>query len=190
VAQAQDGAIRTAELPRAMKGLSDTDLAVRRAVHRTLAKVTDEVGVRNHFNTAIAAMMELLNTLYEHKLHEGTTASPSVAREALLFVAQMLAPFAPHLAEEIWALAGGQGLVAHALWPKADPEALVHDTVRIAVQVNGKLRGQIEVAADASDEAVAAAARADPNVARHLEGKTLRKQVVVPRRLVNFVVSE
>jgi leucyl-tRNA synthetase len=189
LASAQAGRARGAEVPTSMAGLDDADAEVRRALHRTLAKVTDEVGKRNHFNTAIAAMMEMVNTLYEHKLHEGTGTSPGVAREVMLTLAQMLAPFAPHLAEQIWHDFGGEGLVAHSRWPQPDAEALVRDTIEIAVQVNGKLRGQIGVAADADKAVVLDAARSDANVARHLEGKTIRKEVFVPGRLVNFVVS-
>ncbi len=189
VAAAQAETVRQAPLPTGMQGLAGADAELRRAVHRTLAKVSDEIGTRNHFNTAIAAMMELCNTLHEHKLHETTTVAPGVVREALLLVAQMLAPLAPHLAEEIWEQAGGEGLVAHARWPTPDPEALTIATLSLGVQVNGKLRGQIEVPIDASDELIAARAQADENVARFLAGKTIRKRVVVPGRLVNFVVS-
>lgn len=169
--------------------LSDADDAVRRAAHRTLAKVTDEVGVRNHFNTAIAAMMELVNTMYEYKLHEGDGVQSHVAQEALVFLAQMLAPFAPHIAEEMWHRCGGEGLVAQSRWPAFDPAALVHNRLTVAVQVNGKLRGSIEVAAEASEADVVAAAHGDAGIARHLAEKTIRKQVYVPGRLLNFVVA-
>ncbi|MEE8409382.1 MAG: class I tRNA ligase family protein, partial [Myxococcota bacterium] len=189
LASAQAARVRDATMPMSMQGLDGADACVRRAVHRTLAKVTDEVGVRNHFNTAIASMMELVNTLHEHKLHTGGDIAPGVAREAMLVLAQMVAPFAPHLAEEIWSTCGGVGLVAHSRWPEADPKALSRDTLRIIVQVNGKLRGQLDMAADASEDTIAESARADENVARYLEGKTLRKQIFVPGRLINFVVS-
>ena len=104
-------------------------------------------------------------------------------------LAETIEAFAPHLADEIWERAGGEGLVGSSRWPKPDPGALVQRIVRVAVQINGKLRGQVDVAADASEEAIAEAASSDANVARHLEGKTLRKQIVVPGRLINFVVS-
>ncbi len=182
--------VREAPLPTSQHGLSPADAEIRSVLHRTLLKVTDEVGVRNHFNTAIAAMMELLNALYEQRLHEEScSVSPGVIREALLTFAQMLAPFAPHLAEEIWAGVGGQGLVCHSLWPKPDLDAVARKSVMLAVQVNGKLRGQVEVPIDASQATALAAAKADENVARHLEGKTIKKEVVVPNRLVNFVVA-
>ena len=186
---AQQPRMATAQSSTSMQGLSGADAAVRRAVHRTLAKVTEEMNARNHFNTAIAAMMELVNTLHEHKLHEGAGVSAAVAREALLILAQMLAPFAPHIAEEMWSQGGNTQLVAHALWPQTDPEALVQNTVILAVQVNGKLRGQIAAQVSDSEEAVLAMAYADENVARHLAGKVVRKHIYVPGRLLNFVVS-
>lgn len=169
--------------------LADANLSVYRAAHQTLAKVSDEIGERLHFNTAIAAMMEFVNLLYEHKLHEAHLIDASVVRSTLSHLAQMLAPIAPHLAEEIWADMGNTGLVCQSSWPKADPAALVHDKLTIAVQVNGKLRGQIEVPAAASQSEVIAMARADANVARFLDGKMVKKEIFVPKRLLNFVIS-
>ncbi|MBI3180244.1 MAG: leucine--tRNA ligase, partial [Deltaproteobacteria bacterium] len=189
VSLAQAARVRGASLPRSMQGLAGADLEVRRAVHRALAKVTADIAERTHFNTAIAALMELVNTLHEHQMHVGGKVSPGVAAETLQLLAQMLAPFAPHLAEEVWAAAGGKGLVGHSRWPTPDPESLTRDTVRIAVQVNGKLRGQIEVEPSAAESAVAALARQDANVTRHLEGKSVRKQIYVPGRLINFVAG-
>ena len=193
---ARVGRLLTAQLPRLdgarpcrqQAGLDAPATAVRRAVHRCLAKVSEEMRGRNHFNTAIAAMMELVNVLHEHRLHEGGNVAPPVCLEALLRLAQMLAPFAPHLAEEIWARCGGDGFVAHSRWPEADAAALQQDEVQLAVQVNGKLRAQISVGVAATAEEIKAAARADANVARYLEGQTIVKEVVVPKRLVNFVV--
>ncbi|HET6345322.1 MAG TPA: leucine--tRNA ligase, partial [Myxococcota bacterium] len=187
---AQAPRVAGAALPTEMGGLAGADAAVRRAVHRTLAKVSEEMSGRNHFNTAIAAMMELTNTLHEHKLHEGGDVAPGVAREALLLLAQMLAPFAPHLAESIWQGAGGEGLVATTRWPTADPAALVEDSITLAVQVNGKLRGQVQVPPKAEAATVVEAARRDGNVARHLEGKQVVKQIYVPGRMLNFVVRD
>ena len=178
----------TGMVPTSMRDLAGADAEVRRAVHRTLAKVTEEVGSRLHFNTAIAAMMELVNTLYEHKLHEGQ-GSPGVVREALLVLAQMLSPFAPHLGEEMWQAMGGEGLVMQSRWPTADAEAVARSSINVAVQVNGKLRGQIAVAPDAPEGEVVAAAKADDNVRKYLDGKSIKKEVYVPRRLVNFVVA-
>ena len=151
---AQAAHVVGASLPQGMEGLAPHDKAVRQGLHRTLDKVTFEMQNRNHFNTAIAAMMELVNLLHEHKLHEGGTVQPAVAKEALLVLAQMLAPFAPHVAEEMWHVLGGQGYVGDAPWPAVDPTALIRNSVTIAVQVNGKLRGQIQVSPDAGEEQV------------------------------------
>ena len=101
----------------------------------------------------------------------------------------LLAPFAPHLAEELWRHLGNDDTLAYAPWPVADPELLKEDTIEIAVQVNGKLRGTVQIDAEASKDAMLAAAREEPNVARYLAEGTLRKEIAVPGRLVNFVVS-
>ena len=150
-----------------------------RTLHATILKVTDDVEALR-FNTAIAAMMEFVNaaTKWEHM--------PRSTAESFVL---LLAPFAPHLAEELWRALGHTETLAYAAWPEADEQYLVQEEVSIAVQVNGKLRGTVSVPADADKAAVLAAARAEPNVARYLIGTTLRKEIVVPGRLVNFVVA-
>jgi leucyl-tRNA synthetase len=189
LALAQRARTRGATLPTSLEGLGAVDASVRRAVHKTLEKVGREIGERIHFNTAIAAMMELCNALHEHHMHTPECAvSPGVAREALARLAQMLSPLAPHLAEELWQWFGHGGLVGHTRWPSPDPDLLVQDTVALAVQVNGKLRGEIRVAADADRDAILSVARADEKVAPHLEARMIKRAVVVPGRLVNFVV--
>ena len=172
-----------------MAGLSGSNAEVRRAVHRTLAKVTEEVGARNHFNTAIAAMMELVNTFHDHKLHLEGDIEPGVVNESMRTLGCMLAPLAPFLAEEIWSAFGGDGLVLHARWPSPDPEAIRLQSVTVAVQVNGKVRAQVELPVEAGQADAIAAAKAEVNVKKWLEGKTIRKEIFVPRRLINFVVS-
>ena len=150
-----------------------------RVLHATVQKVTDDVeGLR--FNTAIAAMMEFVNA---------ATKWDAVPRETAETFALLLAPFAPHLAEELWRVLGHDQSLATAPWPEADPDLLKQDSIEIAVQVNGKLRGTVEVDADAGRDAMLHAARAEPNVAKYLEEGTVRKEVAVPGRLVNFVVS-
>ncbi|HEX9950938.1 MAG TPA: leucine--tRNA ligase [Rubricoccaceae bacterium] len=150
-----------------------------RALHATIRKVTDDVEALR-FNTAISAMMEFVNAATKWEHVPRSTAEPFVL---------LLAPFAPHLAEELWHALGHADTLAYDAWPEADARFLVQDTVSLAVQVNGKLRGTVAVAADADREAVIAAARAEPNVAKYLDGATVRKEIVVPGRLVNFVAT-
>ncbi len=150
-----------------------------RVLHATIQKVSDDVdGLR--FNTAIAAMMEFVNAATKWD------AVPAATAETFTL---LLAPFAPHLAEELWRVLGHGETLAYAAWPVADPDLLKADSVEIAVQVNGKLRGTVELDAQAGKEAMLEAARAEPNVARYLAEGTLRKEIAVPGRLVNFVVS-
>ena len=153
--------------------------AERTALHRMLAKVSEDVEAMR-FNTAISAMMEFVNA---------ATAWADLPREAAEAFALALAPFAPHLAEELWHRLGHAESLAYAPWPEADARYLVSDTVEVAVQVGGKLRGTVTVAADAAKDDVLAAARAHENVAKYLDGATVRKEIVVPGRLVNFVVG-
>jgi leucyl-tRNA synthetase len=154
------------------------DPALEKALHRTIHKVDGDIE-RLAFNTAIAAMMIFVN--------EATKGVDRLSRSQLLRYAQILQPFAPHLAEELWQRLGGLGLLAKAPWPKVDPALLVDDEIEIAVQVLGKVRGRVMVPADAPNDVVITAARAA--VASHLEGKTVVKEIVVPKKLVNFVVK-
>jgi leucyl-tRNA synthetase len=154
------------------------DQALEKALHRTIYKVDGDIE-RLAFNTAIAAMIVFVN--------EATKAMDKLSRSQLLRFAQILQPFAPHLAEELWARLGGQGLLAHAAWPGVDAKLLVDDEVEIAVQVLGKVRGRALVPNGCAADVAIAAARAA--VAAHLEGKTVVKEIVVPGKLVNFVVK-
>ncbi len=159
---------------------------MRRLTHRTIRKVTEDIDGRFHFNTAIAAVMELVNGIYAF---EAKGQYPGVLREAIEAVVRLLAPFVPHIAEELWSALGHGTGVAEAGWPAWDAQALVEEEKTIVVQVNGKVRGKVTVPADADDDAVKKAALGEDNVIRFLEGKTVRKVVVVPGRLVNVVVS-
>jgi leucyl-tRNA synthetase len=159
---------------------------LRRQVHRTIRKVSDDIADRFQFNTAIAAIMELVNAI---TAWPGKQQHPAVLHEALATVVRLLGPFVPHIAEELWQELGhADGLEAHG-WPACDEAALAAATILIVVQVNGKVRGKVTVPADADDQSVQAAALAEVNVARFLEGLTVRKVVVVPGRLVSVVAS-
>jgi leucyl-tRNA synthetase len=162
-------------------------LELRRLAHRTVRDVTHGIE-KFHFNVGIARMNELANAL--RKAEQSTAPGMATARrEALRLFAQIAAPFAPHLAEECWALLGGDGMVTTAKWPKPDPVLLVSDTVTLPVQINGKKRAEITVAASADSATVETAAKADENVIPHLAGLTVRKVIVVPGRIVNIVAS-
>jgi leucyl-tRNA synthetase len=163
---------------------------IDRATHKTLKKLHDDyAGMR--FNTTVSALMELVNVLTDGRTKAALLlpANADLAQRTVRTLILMLAPSVPHIAEELWHDLGEEGSVHVAHWPAYDPSLLHEDIFTIAVQVNGKLRGQVMVSADASDADVQAAAQADPNVAKHLDGGTLRKTIVVPRKLVNFVVS-
>ena len=138
--------------------------ALRRQVHQTLAKVTDDIGRRRTFNTAIAAVMELLNALT--RAEAATPADRAVVQEALELAVLMLSPIVPHICHRLWHVLGHDGAVIDERWPQPDPAALVADTREIVVQVNGKVRGRVTVPAAASEADVRAAALADENVQR------------------------
>jgi leucyl-tRNA synthetase len=164
--------------------------ALRRKTHLTIRKVTDDLGKRMHLNTAVAAIMGLINTAAPLADRADADAPTLHAlRECFDALARLLAPFAPHFAEELWARLGGEGFVARARWPQADPALLVEEQVTVVVQVNGKLRGRLTLDRNADEAGAIEAARADPNVATHVEGKTLRRAIWVPGRLLNLVVK-
>ena len=162
--------------------------ALRRQLHETIQKVSDDFGRRHAFNTAIAALMELLNAL--GKFTDQSEQGRAVRHEALETMVLLLNPVVPHVSHALWqALGHAQAVLDDQPWPKVDPAALVRDTLTLAVQVNGKLRATIELAANASKEEAEALARAQPNVAAFLEGQTVRKVIVVPGKIVNIVAG-
>jgi leucyl-tRNA synthetase len=166
-------------------------LELRRRTHRTVKRVSEGFEGELKFNTSIAALMELVNALYQ--VTPKAEPDRAAVREALLTVATLLAPFAPHVAEELWHAVLGEPardlLLADAPWPSWEPALIAADTVTIAVQVNGKLRGEVRAPAAAGEPEVRALAEADDKVKLHLSGKTVRKVVFVPKRLLNFVVG-
>ncbi len=168
-------------------GLSKQQKALRLKLHETLQKVTDDMGRRLHFNTAIAAVMELMNELSRFK--DDSDQGKAVMQEALEIIVKVLSPMTPHLSQELWSKLGHNGMVLDASWPKVDDEALVKDEIELMIQINGKLRSKIEVAADADKDTVLATARANDDVLKYTEGKEIVKEIFVPGRLVNLVVK-
>jgi leucyl-tRNA synthetase len=173
--------------PLKVEALDETQRALRRSVHETIQKVSDDVGRRYTFNTAIAANMELLNTLGRYADQSGD--GRALMQEALEAIVLMLSPIVPHIAQAVWSGLGHADSVVDCRWPQADQAALIRDSIELVVQVNGKMRGRITVAANAADEDIRAAALAEPNVQRFMQGKQLRKVIIVPRRLANVVVG-
>ncbi|MEW6531146.1 MAG: leucine--tRNA ligase [Thermodesulfobacteriota bacterium] len=170
---------------------SERARAVRRVTHRTIKRVTEDIENRFHFNTAIAAIMEMTNELMKVTSEEADQA-PDVAEalmEALRTTAVLLSPFVPHVAEELWEALGGDPGMVRITWPAFDPEFLTEDEMLIVVQVNGKKRGEIRVPVDAAEGLVREKSLAEPNVLKFVEGKTLRKAVYVPGRIMNLVVG-
>ena len=167
--------------------LTKPQQALRREVHKTIQKVSDDLGRRQTFNTAIAAIMELLNHL--QKAPQEDAQDIAIMREAVESVLLLLNPITPHISHTLWNVLGHEGDIDTAAWPTADEKALVEDEKLIIVQVNGKLRAKMTIAADASKDDIEAAAKAQPNVQQFLEGKTIRKVIVVPGKLVNIVAN-
>ena len=158
---------------------------LQRRIHRTIKKVTEDVGERYHFNTAISAIMELFNAIseYPEDADRGTLA------DALETVVILLAPFAPHLSEELWHVMGHESSVHEQPWPAYDPEMLVEEEVEMAVQINGRVRDKLVVPAEADRETVEQLALSQERIKSLLSGKTVRKVIVVPKKLINIVAN-
>ena len=166
--------------------LNEEQKALRRKTHETIAKVGEDVGRRYTFNTAVAAVMELLNAV--NRFGDESAAGRATAQEALEAVVLLLSPIVPHICHELWRVLGHETAPVHERWPVVDEQALQRASLEIVVQVNGKLRGRIFVPAGASREEICAEALADENVRRFVADKPIRKTIVVPGKLVNVVV--
>ena len=166
--------------------LTDVQKELRRKVHSTIQKVSDDMERRQTFNTAIAAVMELSNTIA--KFVDISEQGRAVMQEALEAAVLLLSPIVPHISHQLWQELGHTEALT-APWPTVDESALVQDTVQLVIQVNGKVRAKINVAADADEDVVLHTALADENVQKHMVNKTIRKKIVVPGRLVNIVVG-
>ncbi|MGE0486748.1 MAG: leucine--tRNA ligase [Gammaproteobacteria bacterium] len=168
--------------------LSEELRVLRRHIHETIGKVSDDISRRYKFNTAIAAVMELVNHLARTRSDDAPART--VRQEGLETVVLLLSPIVPHVAQVLWRALGHGGELMDATWPAVDPTALERDAIELVVQVNGRKRAVVAVPADADKAACEAAALADTNVRRFTEGATLRKIIVVPGKLVNVVVAE
>ncbi|HLV18123.1 MAG TPA: leucine--tRNA ligase [Pseudomonas sp.] len=173
--------------PLDLASLNDGQKAIRRAIHQAIRQASIDIGQFHKFNTAIAQVMTLMNVL--EKAPNATEQDRALLQEGLETVVLLLAPITPHICHELWKQLGKGSDLIDAPWPTVDESALVQDSLTLVVQVNGKLRGQIEVPASASREDVEAAARANENVLRFTEGLTIRKVIVVPGKLVNIVAN-
>ncbi|AGZ33436.1 MULTISPECIES: leucine--tRNA ligase [Pseudomonas] len=167
--------------------LDDAQKVIRRAIHAAIKQASNDVGQFHKFNTAIAQVMTVMNVL--EKAPQATEQDRALLQEGLEAVTLLLAPITPHISHELWKALGHDQAVIDASWPVVDESALVQDTVTLVVQVNGKLRGQVEMPAAASREEIEAAARSNENVLRFTDGLTIRKVIVVPGKLVNIVAN-
>ncbi|MFK5913296.1 MAG: class I tRNA ligase family protein, partial [Woeseiaceae bacterium] len=167
--------------------LNEKQKNIRRLTHETISKVSDDIGRRFTFNTAIASVMELINILMKFK--DESEQGRAVMEESLESITLLLSPIVPHITHELWDILSKGGKVLDQAWPKVDESALVKDNLQIIVQVNGKLRSRIEVAVSATKDEIEAAAVTDDNVKKFTDGKDIVKVIVVPGKLVNIVVK-
>jgi len=166
--------------------LSNNEKVLRRQVHETLSKVSDDYGRRLTFNTAIAANMELLNAVSKFKAD--SEQAKGLRQECLESIVLMLSPITPHVCDELWKALGRNDELINVAWPSFDAAALVLDEIQMVVQVNGKLRAKITVATDADKESIEKLALSEDNVKKYIDDKPVRKVIVVPKKLVNIVI--
>jgi leucyl-tRNA synthetase len=181
-----------AAAPLAPAGLTSAEKALRRKTHDTIRRVTADIDVRKQMNTAVSAMMELVNDLYlftDAQREQPSAQGAAVAREAVETLIVLVSPFAPHTAEELWEAYGHADGLAGAVWPAVDESAAKAESIVVPVQVNGKVRGRLTVDPDASEAELERLALADPAIQPHLAGKTVKKVVVARGRLVSVVVG-
>ncbi|MFH0763782.1 MAG: leucine--tRNA ligase [Candidatus Omnitrophota bacterium] len=164
--------------------------SLRRKIHQTIKKVTEDLDGGFHFNTAISAVMELVNETYDviGFRVQGSGFTDAVVAEAIENIVILLSPFVPHIAEEMWRMLGKEKCIFKSSWPGYDKNAIVEKVITIPIQINGKLRSKIEVDADTDEEAVKTAALSDPKVRAWTESKAVKKIIVIPKKLVNIVV--
>ena len=166
---------------------AELEVQIKRAVHRAVKRVSEDLEELG-FNTAIAVLMECVNQLYKLKTKHNFALAPEAWRDGLITLVQLLVPFAPHIAEELWEELGQSGSVHVSKWPAWDEALITEEMITLAVQVNGRIRAEIDVAADISEEDAIDAAKKDDKIAELLKGKTIKKTIYVPGRLVSLVI--
>ena len=172
----------------AATGLNDKERKLLRKSHQTIKRVTDDFESRWHFNTSVAAVMELVNEMYLlEPLEENVSAS--ILKQAAEAAILLISPIAPHIAEELWQTLGHETPVVDTSWPGYDAELAKEDEYEIVIQINGKVRARILVADGLSQDEIAEKAKAEPKIAEQIDGRQIRKTVVVPKKLVNIVVA-
>jgi leucyl-tRNA synthetase len=167
--------------------MTDVQKELRRKIHTTINKVNDDIGRRYTFNTAIAAVMEMINALSRCELKNDN--DHAIMREGVETAILLLSPIVPHITDALWVELGHNEPLIDAIWPKSDPDALEQNEIEMVVQINGKLRGKITVTKNTEQKQIENQAVEDEKVKRNLEGKTIKKIIVIPERLVNIVVS-
>ena len=173
-----------------LNAMEEPERNLYRKMHESIQRITRDLEGAFHFNTAIAQIMELMNALDQLSVSADSSENcRAVFRETVETILILISPFAPHIAEELWAELGHQGGILKAAWPKVNELALQRDEIELVIQVNGKLRGKITVPANSSSKDVEAAALASPDALRWIEGKTVRKVIVVPGKLINIAAS-
>jgi leucyl-tRNA synthetase len=189
--ETQDLIQRYASTPANIAEMAPPERNLFRKLHETIASVTDSIENGFRFNTAIAQIMELMNAVDALKISDNSTPQAcAVYRTTLETMMLLLAPFAPHFAEEMWVEFGHKPGIMKAPWPQVDAKALEADTIEVILQINGKVRGKIELPAGATPAVMEKAALGNPHVQRHLEGLTVKKVVVVPGKLVNIAAAK
>ncbi|NPV73818.1 MAG: leucine--tRNA ligase [Pelotomaculum sp.] len=178
------------EAPAAVSGkLVGANREMRRVTHSTIKKVTEDISARFNFNTAVSAIMELVNALYQFREIPESDRNPAVLREAVESLLLLLAPFAPHITEELWEATGHRGSIHLQPWPSYDPEAIAEDEITIVVQINGRVRERLLVPAGITPQEMQDRVMKEPRVMRMVEGKKVAKVITVPGKLVNIVIK-
>lgn len=169
--------------------MSEPGKVLHRKTHQTIKRVTENIEQNFHFNTAISAMMELFNVLSASVgEHDQPTAEPQVIRQSISVLLLLLSPMVPHFAAEMWEKIGNKDSIETESWPEFDAEAAKEDLLTIVIQVNGKVRSRLEVPADVDDDFLIEKALADDNTLKFIDGKSIKKTIVVKKKLVNIVV--